>query len=463
MRFLKSNDLRTWHPLRSSHPDPRWYSVNISSSGEVSRWDAAMMLRDDDAGGWLAYPTATVPGRIGCGLGLMRSADGISYTAVAPPVLDWGPLGAGTSLEIGGVAKIGKKYFAIGGTGNAGYNSYPHTGAANGYNVYTLSSDNATGPFRPQPESFRLSGSSTIPVKREIMHSLGAFVQDYDTGLPLVSNYMGSSNIFMTPFKEPVADTLGNLRLRWWAGNEALKGAAIPGFPPSLSALAGPHSTAIAWLPAPSMDVDGWNHTQGLVLTGQLTVAAAAGARTSSVGFAFEAVPPSQWTPDVPAPPANSTRQIMMSLEPVLDPLWQTVISDVVMPSSNLAHQQPNISVVDVSGAFPCGPGGVRCGDATKTSLSPTRTHSFILLARRGMFELYVDGWLVQYHVYGECAFTASGAQSNLTCNPANMSSNPRCAGCRECSGKIGLAVNGTRAEVEMLRGWQMSLSYFPQ
>jgi hypothetical protein len=168
----------------------------------------------------------------------MRSADGVNYTAVPPPAVEWGPLGTGTSLEIGGVAKIGGRYFAIGGTGNAGYSSYPHSGAANGYNVYTLSSDNATGPFRPRPESFRLSGSSTIPVKREVMHSLGAFVQDYDSGVTLVSNYMGSSNIFMTPFKQPVPDALGNLRLRWWAGNEALKGLEVAGFPAGLAAAA---------------------------------------------------------------------------------------------------------------------------------------------------------------------------------------------------------------------------------
>jgi hypothetical protein len=78
------------------------------------------------------------------------------------------------------------------------------------------------------------------------------------------------------------------------------------------------------------------------------------------------------------------------------------------------------------------------------------------------MFELYVDGWLVQYHVYGECAFTESGAQANLTCNPANMSA--ACAGLRECSGRVGVAVNGTGVAVEVLRGWQMlSLSYFPR
>ena len=455
MRFLKSSNLLDWEPLYSQHPDPRWYSVGGSSSS--SRWDAAMMLQDpDDTTGkeWMAFPTATVPGRVGCGLGMMRSSDGgLTYSPVPPPMVDWGPLGRGTSLEIGGVAKIGDWWFQIGGTSNAGYKSYSHAGAANGYNVYALASKNSTGPYSPRPATFRLSGTSQIPVHREVMHSLGAFVHDYDEGVTLVSNYMGSSNIYLTPFKKPVSDDAGNLRLAWWEGNEALKGEPIKEFPEEL--IASSHKTAIAWLPSPGPT---WNHTTGIVFSGQFMVRAASGG--SSIGFAFEAVSPSQWAPTVPAPPANSTRQIMMSVEPVHDPIRQTVISDVVLDHDG----QPNTTTVDVSGEFPCGPDGVQCADATKTSVSPDLLHSFIVLARRGMFELYVDGLLVQYYVYGECAFTASSAFYNVS-YPYNTTTTTACFGgsCRECGGRIGLVVNGTTATVQFLRGWDMSLSYFPQ
>ena len=95
-------------------------------------------------------------------------------------------------------------------------------------------------------------------------------------------------------------------------------------------------------------------------------------------------------TVQVPAPPANTTRQIMLSLEPVTDPVRQTVISDVNSDGTN-------ITTVDVSGTFPCGPAGARCSDATKMSVGANTSHSFILLARQGMFEIYLDGLLVQY------------------------------------------------------------------
>lgn len=73
-----------WTPRWSSHPDPRWYAVN-STGGEVARWDAAMMLRDG-GGGWLAYPTATVPGRVGCGL---RRACSFLCLSASPFLFKW--------------------------------------------------------------------------------------------------------------------------------------------------------------------------------------------------------------------------------------------------------------------------------------------------------------------------------------------------------------------------------------
>jgi hypothetical protein len=120
----------------------------------------------------------------------------------------------------------------------------PYRGAA--YNMYVLSAAAPEGPYSPRPGSFRLSGVSQIPAGKETFHSLGAWVHDYDTGEHLISNYIMSSDIFMTPLKRPVADALGELRLHWWEGNERLKGPLIASFPDSLTArarrLLEPHS-----------------------------------------------------------------------------------------------------------------------------------------------------------------------------------------------------------------------------
>ena len=128
--------------------------------------------------------SSTAPGRINCGLGLIRSADGMqNWSAVPPPSYEWGPLGRGTSMEIGGVEKIGGRYYAIGGSGNGGYDSYPvepgRSGDVGGqYSMWTLSADSIEGPFAPKPDSFRLSGSTQGPSNRETLHGLGAWVHD---------------------------------------------------------------------------------------------------------------------------------------------------------------------------------------------------------------------------------------------------------------------------------------------
>jgi len=126
LRWHKSNDLLHWTPLYTNHPDPSWYTT--TGGGSVARWDAASMMPDPAGAGWLAFPTATVPGRVGCGAGLMRSPDGLNWSVAKPPSYDWGELGVGTSMELGGVEKIGDRYWMIGGCGNGGYRSYPHGG-----------------------------------------------------------------------------------------------------------------------------------------------------------------------------------------------------------------------------------------------------------------------------------------------------------------------------------------------
>ena len=447
MRWLRSvnGSLERWTPLYSSHPDPRWYEQNMWSSDHQiqTRWDAAIMV-PDPAGGWAAFPTTTrLDSSVQCGVGRMHSSDGFNWTAVVPPKISWGGVRP-ISMEVGGVAKIGQRYYVIG--GNAQYGSY---------DMYTLSSSELGGPFTVSPRSFRLSGVTTTPVGKETMHSLGAFFQDYDSGETLITNYMMSSNVFMTPFRRPVADSAGNLRLAFWPGNRALFGAAVAGFPSILSV--GPmgptdnlpHGIGVTWFGSGPVAQD-WNHTQGLAVMGTFTVCTG----TAGVGFAFEAVgpqergPPGTWT----ARPTNSTRLILVGVEPVEDRSRQTVIVDVLGAR--------NVTMKDVRGEFACG--STVCEDATLSSVNPNTSHSFVLLARRGMFELYVDDMLVQYYTYGECAFTQSGATYNVQ-PPYNTSrSAPCCCGqCRECQGRIGIAVNGTNATFTRLHASRMSLNMF--
>jgi hypothetical protein len=453
MRWLRSinGSLTDWEPLYSNHPDLRWYEQNMWSGNTAiqTRWDAANML-PDPGGGWAAFPTATrIGSAVQCGLGRMHSPDGYNWSAVEPPPINWGEVRP-ISMEIGGVAKIGDRYFVIG--GNAVYGSY---------DMYTLSSAALGGPYTVQPNSFRLSGVTKTPPGKETMHSLGAFVQDYDTGETLISNYIMSSNVFMTPFRRPVADAVGNLRLGFWPGNQALFGAPAAGFPATLSVSpTGAHGIGVQWFGSGPIAGD-WNHTQGLAVSGTFTTTAHPGGQLSggAVGFAFEAVgsqeqgPPGTWI----APPTNSSRLILVGVLPVLDSTKQTVIFDV-------SNNGSNVTTKDFRGTFNCGSGSTTCEDATLSAVTPNVSHSFVLFARRGMFELYVDDMLVQYYTYGECAYTQSGAtyytQPPYDTHPAA----PCCCGqCRECNGRIGIAVNGTAAVFSNLRASRMSLSMFTE
>eukprot|EP00937_MAST-01D_sp_MAST-1D-sp2_P000527 g527.t1 len=58
-------------------------------------------------------------------------------------------------------------------------------------------------------------------------------------------------------------------------------------------------------------------------------------------------------------------------------------------------------SELDRSGIFACGAGGAKCGVGTVTAVSHGDAHDLLLLLRKGMWELYIDGLLVQTYVYG--------------------------------------------------------------
>ena len=69
--------------------------------------------------------------------------------------------------------------------------------------------------------------------------------------------------------------------------------------------------------------------------------------------------------------------------------------------------------MVGRSGSFECGDSAssatnststlsLTCGVGTLTAVSSDTSHDVLLLFRKGMFELYIDGLLVRTYVYGE-------------------------------------------------------------
>jgi len=138
------------------------------------------------------------------GFGMMESDDGIHYRPIKAPDItaDFHI----PTLEPGGVKKIGNKYYFIGGDGN--------NFGFSGFGVYTLVSDNPTGPFRPDLPAYRLTGTSGIDGD-SFVHILAAFVKDSPEDLvsdPFSFNSTTGTDgrdVWFLPMRRAVVDDQG--------------------------------------------------------------------------------------------------------------------------------------------------------------------------------------------------------------------------------------------------------------
>ncbi|MGB8260294.1 MAG: hypothetical protein WCE75_08080 [Terracidiphilus sp.] len=216
LRFYESSDLVHWKFLYEVPIDPKFYL-------QEGRWDHMYMIPRDDANrpaGYLGYVVAD-PIDHG-GFGMMESADGVHYRPVKAPEMQASfqiP-----TLEVGGVRKIGTKYYFLGGNAN-------HYGFS-GYGVYTWVADSPTGPFHPDMEAYRLTGTSGIDGNTYI-HVLAAFVKDSPENLvsdPLTfmaTQGTDGHGVWFLPMRKAIVDAAGHLRLVYWNGNDRAKGEEV--------------------------------------------------------------------------------------------------------------------------------------------------------------------------------------------------------------------------------------------
>ncbi len=212
IRFWESTDILHWTYLGHDAdlvPDARWYPAD-------SRLDCMSVIPVVEGGRTRYYGYATGPG------GFLESDDGLHWSGKPQPVIDWGvfpppPTEANEgSLEIGGCQQIGDRFFLVGGWFNYMGNT--------GYGVFTLVANSPKGPFVADSAAYRLCGNSTrwvalwarfCPVKDDV----------------LVNGYMYSGYTYeggetwLPPLKRAVVDPKGHLRLGYWKGNDALHGA----------------------------------------------------------------------------------------------------------------------------------------------------------------------------------------------------------------------------------------------
>ena len=371
--FWESTDLVHWtfmgHDVDLT-PDRRWYHPD-------SRLDCMSVVAVKENGNDAYYGYATGPG------GFLESKDGIHWQGLPPPRVEWDtvpppptPKDEG-GFEVGGCHLIDGRYYLVGGWFN-------YMGAT-GYGVYTLIGDTPVGPFRADAAAYRLCGNSTRWV------AMWARFCQTDTEL-LVNGYLYSGYTYETgetwlpPIKKAVVDGNGHLRLGYWAGNDALKGQPLAAgldrcrtvHPEAsdenasceltdngLRIQAQPERNSILRTDIPTtvalIDLSR-DFNRGIVVEGVLRVTCRDPRLVaSSVGFYLEETP------------GTGTAILLHSY-------GRTDIGRLTLAT-------PLAFTVEDS----VGPG---C--AAPAGLAPHMPHRFRLLARKNMFELYLDDLLVQ-------------------------------------------------------------------
>jgi hypothetical protein len=170
--------------------DTRWYK-------EKGRWDCIGTIARPGGGlygFWTASPDPTkVPG---AHVGFGESEDGLTWTALKPPVLE----GIG-GAELGGIHKVGDTYCMMISEG------------------IVLQSKSVHGPFVPQAKNKYIVGGNIYFPRFFHNHPDGLMVNYHMIG---PTGWMSARILFAT-LKLAVVDSEGIMRTMWWKGNDALK------------------------------------------------------------------------------------------------------------------------------------------------------------------------------------------------------------------------------------------------
>lgn len=219
LRYYFSDDLLHWNYVDSNSPSSEWYET----VGEC-RWDH-MYCIPSEKGGYIGYTVGVPLPSYNSLIGIQRSDDGIHWHCCPPPVIDWNGIEPVREMEIGGCEKIGSKYYLIGGI-------CPPFNGNYAYSCYVFTADSEEGPFKPDKEALRLCGFNGK--RGEIfVQTLAAFVRNYDSDELLLSNTIcyrldeEQNSNWLLPLRLVKIDEKGHLRLYYYTGNEALKGKLL--------------------------------------------------------------------------------------------------------------------------------------------------------------------------------------------------------------------------------------------
>jgi hypothetical protein len=168
------------------------------------------------------------------GFGFGETDDGVHWRALPPPVLDWAGRPLQEEVEVGGVEKLGDKYYAL---------LTAFTRSKNEYHVTAFVADKPEGPFRAAAKNFHpIPGLHQAWFPGFFPSPDGMLISHFV--LSATEQEKGRRETYMAPLKRAHVDAEGTLRFAWWQGNEALKGEVLE---TRLNREAGPKSTLPAF------------------------------------------------------------------------------------------------------------------------------------------------------------------------------------------------------------------------
>jgi hypothetical protein len=241
--FASSTDLLHWQKFPEEtifHIDESYYKrieEGAQWAWQDPRWDGISVI-PKPGGGYYGFWTATP--KEGLSFGFGESVDGLHWQALPPPVIEWDGEPCMHFIEVGGVWQLGEQYYAMLG-------DY----AANHCGMFTFIADAPGGPYRPAAKNVALLHNQSrmhVYFSRFFQGPDGVLVNHH----ALAEGQFADPHfvVYCSPFKRAVVQD-GALYLKWWQGNEQIKGDEVP-------------------LPAISGSTIPYPQEQGIVLEGQM-------------------------------------------------------------------------------------------------------------------------------------------------------------------------------------------------
>lgn len=399
LRFWRSKDLINWEFLGED------YTVHKPGG---QRLDCMNVLAVEKEGKteWYGYATG----------GLLRSEDGVKWEWKEEFKLSdpkW------SIIEAGGGALIGGKYYVTSGWVQALPGDF-------NYSTLTFVSDKPDGPFQPDFEALRLNGHSGY-----ITVALWARFCPTPDEL-LITNYIVDIHSTVqtwwhAPMKKAVVDKDGHLRMGYWKGNEAIKGAPVP-----LQL-----SNCTQLFPLPENQVD--KKEAAFSADGDLVrMKRQPGANPSYIGYADPLT-----TVVLLNEQFDSIKGFVLEGRMKIDPLNPGILSKGIPGIGLFLEEKPlkgtailfntchltEIGIMRLSGEahFDC-KDRIGFGCAAVAGITEGAISSFRLLFRQETFELYLNDLLVQ-------TYFTNGA-----------------------TGRVGFIVRDGEAKFDNLRAWEINL-----